>query len=224
MKITEELSAAARDYRLFLERGYPDSTLKKVVGDRHRLSGEERLILFRGVATSALDRSRSEKRLPPKAVAERTLLIDFYNVAFTLLNYRLGRPLFRSTDSFVRDAGALHGRLGKDERLEWVLPPLMDTLAHHTPRSVRFFLDAPVSHSAAHAARVEVAGEECSFPVSANLVPSADHPLKRRAPGELIATGDSAVIDAVPEGVIDLSSAVLKEAFDFDPPDLRRLI
>ena len=217
------LTGAVRDYRLFIERGYPESTMKKVVGDRHRLSGAERLLLYRGVSSSEEDRRRSAKRLPPESVREARLLVDFYNVGFTLLNYRLGRLLFRSTDGFIRDAGAVHGRLGKAERLAWILEPLLETLRDLRPKRVHFYLDSPVSHSGAHAAEIAARAPNCGLEVETYVVQSADYPLKQEGSG-IIATGDSAVIDAASVGVVDLPAEVLYRAFSYEPPDLRSLL
>jgi hypothetical protein len=217
------LRPAVRDYRLFLERGYPESTMKKVVGDRHRLSGEERLILYRGISTEAQDASRRAKMRPPEEVRDGRFLIDFYNIAFTLLNYRLGRKLFRSTDGYIRDAGALHGRLGREERLSWVLEPLLETLELLHPGRSLLFLDAPVSHSGEHARALEHAAGERDLALEASVVESADYPLKqeRSAP---IATGDSAIIDATETGVVDLSALILRERYRYEPPDLGALL
>lgn len=219
----DRLGGAVRDYRLFLERGYPESTMKKVVGDRHRLSGEERTVLFRGVSTAEKDRRREAKRLPPEFIRGDRLLVDFYNVAFTLLNYRLGRVLFRSTDGFLRDAGAVHGRLGPEERLSWILEPLLKTLSTHKPRELIFYLDSPVSHSGAHAKELERRGSTYGVELQAHLVSSADYPLKHEEEG-LVATGDSAVIDATLAGVVDLSALVLADSFGYEPPDLTLLL
>ena len=218
------LAPAVRDYRLFLERGYPESTLKKVVGDRHRLSGEERLILFRGVATEETDRSRNRKILSPDELSGKPLAVDFYNVAFTILNYRLGRPVFRATDGYLRDAGALHGRLGRESRLDWVLTPLIETLLSYGPGEVVFYLDSPVSHSGDHARSLKQICARYGRPHwRAEVVPSADYPLRRNR-SALIATGDSAIIDECTTGVVDLAALVLKERFDLQPPDLASLL
>mgnify|MGYP006287518495 CR=1 FL=1 len=218
-----ELAEAVRDYRLFLERGYPESTLKKVVGDRHRLSGRERLILYRGVSTEATDRRRSEKRVPSDAVADRVLLIDFYNIAFTLLSHRLGRPIFVATDGYVRDAGALHGRLGREERLHWILPPILETIRLLEPRGVTFYLDAPISHSGEHAQAVRDESLGHSIGAAVEVVASADYPLRRAEEG-IVATGDSAVIESSAVPLFDLSAAVLADRFDYTPPRLGDLL
>lgn len=217
------LEAAARDYRLFLERGYPESTMKKVVGDRHRLSGEDRLILYRGISTAEQDATRRAKWRAPENVLGRRLVADFYNVAFTLLNYRLGRKLFRSTDGYIRDAGALHGRLGGEERLSWVLEPLLTTVERLEPAETMLYLDSPISHSGQHARALKEAAAERGLLLEAVVVPSADYPLKRER-SALVATGDSAIIDALETGVVDLSAVILREQYQYEPPDLGTLI
>ena len=219
----ERLREPAIDYREFLSRGYPESSLKKLVGDRYRLTGEERLILYRGVCTPEADARRSAKRASLSELRGTELAVDFYNIAFTLLNYLLGRPLFTATDGYVRDAGALHGRVGKEERLSRILQPILDTLRPSEPQGVTFYLDAPVSHSREHAAQLEQACREHRIHAASRVVQSADYPLKAAGPG-VVATGDSAIIDATPRRVVDLSAETLRQAFNFTPPALGELL
>lgn len=93
-----------KDYFYLINRGYPEKGSLKLVGDRYKLSKEFRTILYRGVCSSESSANRSRKIIN---VADSELMIDGYNVLFTLLNYRLGRFVFISTDSLCRDAGVI---------------------------------------------------------------------------------------------------------------------
>ena len=53
--------AAAEDYLLFLDKGYSQKTVIKLVGDRFRLDRNHRQILFRGVCPSTVAKERKMK-------------------------------------------------------------------------------------------------------------------------------------------------------------------
>ena len=112
---------ACKDYAYLINRNYPEPGTLKLVGDRYRLTRDQRTILYRGI--SSAEKSALRKAKLVKEIENKTLAIDGYNVLFSLLNYRLGRFTFISTDDVLRDAGSLHGRL-KDEEL------FMDCIKH----------------------------------------------------------------------------------------------
>jgi len=66
---SDELAAAAADYRWLLDRGYPDQGALRLVGDRYRLSGVERNTLYRGVFSDADSRRRAARLVDPEALA-----------------------------------------------------------------------------------------------------------------------------------------------------------
>ncbi|MFW6215692.1 MAG: DUF434 domain-containing protein [Alkalispirochaetaceae bacterium] len=222
-KDLEGVREAAGDYRFLLDRGYPEQSARKLVGDRYALSREERLILYRGVCSTATAIRRRSRLIPAAALEGELLFLDFYNLAFTIINYRLGRPLFLSTDGLLRDAGALHGRLGRQERLSWVLDPLVSTLGELRVSRVEVAFDAPVSHSAEHAARLRQAASGRRFSLTAELLDSADYPLRHARKG-ILATADSAIIDASHLPVFDLAAYLLRTTYAVEPPDLAALL
>ena len=192
---TQALLEGARDYRWLLDQGYSDDAALKLVGDRLRLSREERLILFRGVAASAPSRRRRE--LLAASVRGRELLIDGHNQAFTVMHYLNGRPLFLGSDGLLRDAGASHGHIVDRELFRRALSLLGGAVAEARPAAVLAYFDAPITGSIGHAAlfREDLAarGVEAVCAVE----PSADGPLKKAGAGAAVATGDSAIVEAL---------------------------
>ncbi|MDP3177135.1 MAG: DUF434 domain-containing protein, partial [Spirochaetaceae bacterium] len=110
------LSLAARDYRWLLDRGYAESSSLKLVGDRHRLERDERMILFRGVASDGASRRRTA--MISGDAAGRPLLVDGYNQTFAVMHYLMGKRLFICSDGLLRDAGSSHGRIARPELFE----------------------------------------------------------------------------------------------------------
>jgi hypothetical protein len=190
------LARAARDYRWLLDRGYPASAALKLVGDRHRMTKDERMILFRGVAGSA-DSAARAAILSPGGAEGREILVDGYNQALTVMHFLTGRPLFIASDGLVRDAGGSHGRIADPGLFERAAAALADRLALLAPARVAVFLDAPVPGSAGHAAMFRALLAARGLEAEVRLERSADAPLKAARGRILVATGDSVIADAL---------------------------
>jgi hypothetical protein len=139
--ITGDFKAACHDYFYLLSKGYPERGSLKMVGDRYRLSRDQRSVLYRGISPEPESAKRNSRLVPVSQAMH--LVIDGYNVLFTILNYRLGRMVFLSTDGMLRDAGSLHGKLRDDRILEECIEDLLAALTPSCPASVDIFLDAP---------------------------------------------------------------------------------
>lgn len=213
---------AAGDYRWLLDRGYPVTASVKLVGDRHRLDRESRLVLYRGVsdAPSCLRRS-SLLSGPPE---DREVWVDGYNQLFTVANYLDGRRLFLSADGLLRDAGAVHGRISREATFLRAQDLLAEALASCAPSRLVLRFDSPVSGSAHHARDFAAALRARGLETEAFLDRSADFPLKSAPPGSSVATSDSVVADALySRGGVTLFDAAryaLERAFGPDWLDL----
>jgi hypothetical protein len=191
----EEFVRAVQDYRWLLDRAYPAAATIKLIGDRYRLDTEERLILFRGVASAA--DSANRRALQTAEVQGRFLLVDGYNQILSIMHYRDGRPVFLSTDGLLRDVGASHGRIPDRERFLSAMETFADALAVAGPARVSAVFDAPVSGSAEHAVLFGRTLRARGLPAESGVEKSADAPLKAAPAGAAVATGDSAVVDAL---------------------------
>lgn len=177
MEIQGELAQAIRDYRLLLDRGYPVQGTLKLVGDRYRLTKEERILLFRGI----LDKSTSatiHSRLLAEPPQNMEIAIDGYNILFTLINYRRGHPLFIGTDGLLRDAGGAHGRIQEDQDFTEAGALLLWGLEYRRIRRAIVFLDSPIPKSARHAQELSEAAREKNLDIQTIVVPSADPPVR----------------------------------------------
>ena len=213
------LADAARDYRLLLDRGYPEKASGGLVGNRHRLDADERLMLFRGVA-SKVDSARRRGRLGEPRGGELVLL-DAYNVAFTLVHYFLGKPCFLCSDGFLRDAGANYGRVSRDDLLGRAFGELAEFLRFRG-LTLEAFLDAPVSRSGDHAATLRGVLAAADVSAEVRLERSADGAIVARVDAlsrpVLVAGSDSILVDRSP-AAWDLARDLLETKYRADFPD-----
>ena len=207
----ENFRQGALDYFYLQDRNYPQKGTLKLVGDRYKLSGDQRTALYRGISSSISSDSR-KIRLTTN-IKDKTLIIDGYNVLFTILNYRLGRLVFLSTDGILRDAGSLHGKIRNDELFYDCITLLFDLFSAKNPAYLNIFLDSPVSHSAKHKNTIDKAFEQYSIKGSCKLVKSPDYEIKHNSDG-IICTSDTAIIDRTKNSIADIPRAVLVKNFE----------
>lgn len=208
---------AFEDYYYLKNRNYPDKLIVKAVGDRYRLSGTTRTLLYRGVFSS------SENTLHCNKLNENcrncVLHIDTYNILFTLLNYKLGRLVFIGTDNFCRDTGSLFGKIRKQEYFNEPATQLVEFISTLNSPFVVFYLDSPVSFSKEHKYFLEKLIDSQKLIAEARLVHSADYELINTADG-IICTSDSAIINMAQQPVADLSRQAIQY---FYKPDFLNL-
>ena len=207
----ENFRQGALDYFYLQDRNYPQKGTLKLVGDRYKLSGDQRTVLYRGISSSISSDSRKIRLTTD--IKDKNLFIDGYNVLFTILNYRLGRLVFLSTDGILRDAGSLHGKIRNDELFYDCITLLFDLFSIKNPAYLNIFLDSPVSHSAKHKNTIDKALEQYSIKGGCQLVKSPDYEIKQNSDG-IICTSDTAIIDRTKNSIADIPRAVLEKNFE----------
>ena len=215
--IPANVRQAARDYLWFLNQGYPQNASLKLVGDKFMLSGELRQVLYRGIAASKAAQAR-QKKIGTVSRGDH-VLIDTYNVLFTINNYLLGKYLFLCNDGLLRDAGEMRGRIVSKPQFARSVSLMLEVLKGWPGLTVVHYLDEPVSHSGRlsidlgkEMARLGIEGET-------HVVKYPDRKLLEET-SDAICTSDSAIIDHYGGKVIDLPRALLEKYFHPDFPVL----
>ncbi|MBN1144417.1 MAG: DUF434 domain-containing protein [Bacteroidales bacterium] len=221
LMVDENFRNACRDYFYLVDHEFPERGVLKLVGDRYRLNGDQRTVLYRGI--SAKKRSEVRKSLLTNDVEGKELVIDGYNVLFTLLNYRLGRILFISTDNYLRDAGSLHGKLRDEKTFRECTDLMLKYLKSKQPVSAAIYLDAPVSHSQKHALMISENMKEAGIQGACYVIRSADWALKQQQTA-VIATADTAIIEKALTQVVDIPRDILERTYNATFPELSGLI
>lgn len=213
LKLGELFRAAARDYFYLLNRDYPERPILKVIGDRYRLSRNQRQILFRGIASQANARSRKAKIR--RDIRGEKIYIDGYNVLLTVMNYFLGKMVFIANDGILRDVGENYGSIRDKDVFERAVDLLLDWLKTEGSDFLTIYLDSPVSHSGLHMKEMEQKMAGLAINGAVVLARSADYELKRKTDG-MIATSDSIIIAVSPCPVVDLARHALESKFSVD--------
>lgn len=226
---TPALRSAAHDYRWLLDHGYPDAPSLRLVGDRYRLSGTERGILYRGVFSEPDSGRRAARLTIPERGSPDTpteLTIDGHNVLLTVWNCLSGRPIVLATDGFVRDIGGTRARLPHDDRFTRVTALLLQALESTGYSPVTVLLDEQLPWSRDHCAEINAlhatAGMSGHNTLTATTNTSVDATVAAATDGT-IATSDTGIIDRSTRPVLDLGGYIVLHFLKAQPLHLSHL-
>lgn len=208
MAESKSLQNAAEDFRYLLNRGYPRKPSLEMVGNRYRLTFDQRHLLHRGVFSDSDSKSRRKKKRSLKDIRGKIIAIDGYNVLITIEAFLSGRSLISGDDGFIRDISGLSGNFKKTEKFSVALRLTLRTLKKTKPLHILFLFDAPISKSGRLALEVKnlLKIENLSGDAAAVNVPEK---ILIGFPG-IVATSDTAIIDQSEE-VIDLAGYIIKK-------------
>ncbi|MEA3460946.1 MAG: DUF434 domain-containing protein [Bacteroidota bacterium] len=211
----DHLLQAAEEYFWILSKGYPQAAALKLVGDKFMLPRDMRQILYRGVVPDEQALSRRGKIGTIKK--GNLVLIDTYNVLFTVNNYLLGKPLFISNDGLLRDAGEMRGRIINKAQFSRSVSLMLEVLQMWPGATYIHYLDEPVSHSGRLSIELCKDMVQMGIEGDAHTVRSPDDLLKKEK-SDAICTSDGAIIDQYKGKVIDLPRFLLQHYFETDFP------
>jgi len=214
---SEHVRQAAEEYFWILSKGYPQGAALKLVGDKFMLPRDMRQVLYRGVIPDGLAQGRHKKIGTVKK--GDLVLIDTYNVLFTVNNYLLGRPLFLSNDGILRDAGEMRGRIINKSQFSRAISLMLEVLQMWPDATYIHYLDEPVSHSGRLSIELCKDMVQMEIEGDAHTVKSPDLILKQER-SDAICTSDGGIIDQYDGRVIDLPRFLLQHYFQPDFPGL----
>lgn len=214
---TDEMIPAANDYLWLLSRGYPQKGALKLVGDRFKLSGNMRQVLYRGVSAEAHAADR-QSRIGSVKKGD-LVLVDTYNVLFTINNYLLGKPVFLCNDGMIRDAGEMRGRILNKPVFSRATCLFLDVLQAWKGATFLLYLDEPISFSGRLAIELSKDMAQMDIEGEAMTIKSPDHVLIHEK-SDAICTSDSVIMDQYQGRVIDLPRFLLEKFFQPNFPVL----
>lgn len=212
--LTPHFKLAANDYLYLSERNYPLKSSLKLVSDKYKLSGEERSMLFRGVAIEAVIKKRNSKIIQ-NPDPDGDYMIDGYNVIRTIGSYLIGNLVFVSMDGFLRDASEIHKKSIKEDVTYKAIDLILRALKNMKAKSVLFLLDKPISKSGELAKHINSELDHISIKGEAKTVHSPDYHLKK-AKSAVICTSDSTIIDECRCQVLDFARYILDVNYSTD--------
>lgn len=208
---------AAKEYLWLLTQSYPQKSSLKLVGDKFMLSGEMRQVLYRGIASSQTAAVR-RKKIGTFARGDY-VLIDTYNVLFTVNNYLLGRHLFICNDGMLRDAGEMRGRIVNKPQFKRSVFLMLEVLQEFKDLYFIHYLDEPVSFSGQLSTELNKDMARMGIEGEAHVVKSPDRKLMDES-SDAICTSDGQIIDCYKDKVVDLSRMILRKNFQANFPVL----
>jgi len=224
-QLRKTIEEAVQDLLYLLEKGYPRKSAIALVGNRYRLSGNERMVLYRGVFTRGECESRTRKRVDRNQEFTTSCVVDGYNVFITIESYLRGRVVFRALDGFTRDISGVYGNYTFGARTEQATDLLIRCLLGLTQNISHFlfFLDEPVSRSGEFARFLREALKNADIPSAVEVVRSPDTLIGEYHARDLIATSDTVLIDRV-ERCTDFPGMVLSSVMGKEVLDLQALM
>ncbi len=201
------LQEAARDFRYFLNRGYPRKASLELVGNRYALSFDERHLLHRGIFSDSDARLRTAKKVSLRSLRDKPLAVDGHNILITVESALSGRPLISSNDGFIRDISGISGQFRKTETTDRAFRLIVDFLKKNRPSHTLFLFDAPISRSGLLAQKVRKILTDEGVSGDARAVPVPEETLIGF--NGIVATSDTAIIDRTAE-VFDLAGHIIK--------------
>lgn len=205
--MTKAFREAVKDFRHLLNRHYNRESALSFVGDKHQLSREERMILYRGVYdTQSIKRHRS-KLIPTAAISGKTITIDGYNVLITVESLLSDKQLVLCDDGFVRDVSAVHGKHRPTKRTVNALTIILSPLSKHKPAEALFFYDSQVSKSGELAALTRTLIKKSELNGDAQAVKQADVATLKLS--IIVASSDAVIIEKATK-VVDLAGEIAR--------------
>lgn len=233
VELNKNFRIAVFDLRWLLNRGYPKKPSVELVGNRYRLSADERMMLYRGVYDEVTCRERRGKKADLNSVQGQRLAVDGYNVFITLESYLTGKTVFRSLDGYVRDVATACGNYTfghSGMRCTEVFINFVRTFLGraefqegpaHSP--IFIYLDYPVSRSGEFASYLRKRFEEEGVGASIEVVKDPDRHIAENHRADIVATSDTALIDRV-DRCFDVPDAVIRYVFNKELPDLEGML
>lgn len=187
------LRTATAELSWLLTRDYQTASGLKLVGDRHGLTARQRLAISRAACSDQSRERRSRHSISMGDVAERSLIIDGFNLLITVEAALSGGVLIVCRDNCIRDLSGVHGSYRSVQETEPAIRLIGVTLEKARPARVQWLFDRPISNSGRLARKVIGLAEQYHWPWSAKVVFNPDREIL--SSGATAITSDSAILD-----------------------------
>ncbi|MFW6137828.1 MAG: DUF434 domain-containing protein [Spirochaetota bacterium] len=229
--LNKNFKDSIHDLVWLLDRCYPKKPSVQLVGDRYRLSSDERKILFRGIFNSDTAGKRQKKLTVLSELPGCGLIIDGHNVLRTLQSYLTGKTVFRAMDGFLRDISGFrtaHGFVRYAHRCAGLLIDFINNEAfgQNGCSLVTIYLDCPVSHSAELAGYLRQCLHQNHISARVQAVNNPDSVIVKETENmheQVVATSDTAVLDKI-EKAVDIPQWIITIVFKKEILDLQKLL
>jgi len=187
------LKQAVADFSLLLTKGYAEKSSLKLVGDRFRLTGRQRLAVMRSACSDAKLASRKDRQIGTEKLSGKAVAIDGYNILITIEAALSGAPLFLGKDRCLRDLASIHGSYRKVSETIPAIELIAEILKKLDVSEVLWLFDSPVSNSGKLKILARSLAEKNNWPWQVELLFNPDRELCKTE--MTVATSDSVILD-----------------------------
>ncbi len=202
---SKNFQSAIKDVIYLYDRNYPEKTVIQAVGNRYRLSRQERMILYRGISKKTYRKSINP--VEHSCIRQNKIIVDGFNVLITVESYLKGVIVFRGIDNITRDIAGIHSYKSRPEICRKAVSLLIDAFLELGPGFVTIIFDNPVSMSGEIADTMNRKFSESGIEGYAYTDKSPDYLLKNS--DQVVCTSDSVIISSS-DLVFDLPAFIIE--------------
>lgn len=202
------LREAASELSWLLSRGYAIKSSVKLVGDRHGLTGRQRLAISRAACSDEQKDRREKSRIAYDDARGETLLIDGFNLIITVEAALGGGVLMVCRDGCLRDLSSVHGSYRSVAETEAAIGMVGESLRTADIESAEWLLDKPVSNSGRLRQSICDIASARGWPWSVEVVGNPDRAII--CSDRVAVTSDSVILDGVSRWM-NLASNIVSE-------------
>ncbi len=189
------LTEAVNDLCYLQSRGYTDNSALQIVGNHYRLNKRQRNAVLRVSCgeKEIIIRSRSEKK--SSNLKDKIIEIDGFNLLILLESALSGAFIFKGRDGLYRDISSVHGSYKRVVKTEEAILLVGKVLKSLKVKSVKWYLDKPVSNSGRLKSRLLEIGRNNDFNWDAELVFDPDKVLIESQ--NVVVSSDGMILESV---------------------------
>ncbi len=184
---------AINDFCYFLSRGYAENSVLQIVGNRYRLNKRQRNAISRISASEQEIKARLQSVCQVAGIANEAIEIDGFNLLILLESALSGAYIFKGRDTTYRDISSVHGSYKRVVKTEKAIQLVGKSLKEGNVKSVKWYLDQPVSNSGRLKSQLLEISRANAFDWQVELVYDPDKVLAKSS--NIIVSSDGWILD-----------------------------
>lgn len=184
---------AVNDFCYFLSRGYGKNAVLQIVGNRYKLNKRQRNAILRISSSDQEIQVRHQSNCQAAELKNKTIDIDGFNLLILLESVLSGAYVFKGRDGTYRDISSVHGSYKRVSKTETAIFLVGNALMDSQVKSVKWYLDQPVSNSGKLKTRLLQISRENQFNWDVELVFNPDKVLASSE--NIVVSSDGWVLD-----------------------------
>ena len=199
---------AVNDLCYLLTRGYAENSGLQIVGNRYKLNKRQRNAVLRISCSDQGILARNKSKCKELELKDKLVEIDGFNLLILLENALSGAYVFKGRDGLYRDISSVHGSYKRVVKTEKAILLTGNILKEMKVKSVKWYLDQPVSNSGRLKTRLLEISRENEFNWEVELVFDPDKVLAKSK--NIVITSDGWILENA-EKWFNLSASLIED-------------